>query len=264
MNAYNIGLLHEPVVIGKDGILGSATSYAGKTVVRPDGKWEVHKINESHQANDHVDTFSCVSFGNSNQEEVYKLNRYGIQTDHSDRFLARVSDTQPNGNSPQKVYEARRNNGYLFEMEWPFAGVTTWLQWMADIPSNLLTLASGRSAEWLYWHDYVSTSHASIREALKFSPVAFSVPAWFKDINGLYYRPDGIRDGHWTLCVGMFENGDYDILDTYPDENGSYRKRMRADFIPEVAKVIEIDRQVANETLWTKFLVWLHRSVFNV
>ena len=254
----NRGLLHEPIITGKDGVFGSATSHAGKTVIRADGQWDT--IEHERQSSDDFDTFSCVSFGLNNQEELYHLNRYGITKNHSDRALAKMSDTQSNGNTPQKVYETRRKMGFLYENEWPwYWNVKDWSTYMMEIPKNLLTLALGYGAEWRFWHDYVPTNPMSIKEALKYSPVAVSValmPETEGDFNGRFYKPVGWRDTHWATIRGYYDNGDWKLLDTYVP----FEKRVRSDMIFEVGKIIEIDRQIVNEAPWQVFIAWMKRT----
>lgn len=243
----NRGLLYEPIVEGKDGVLGSAVSYAGKTIIRADRQWE--DVEHERQSSDDFDTFSCVSFGLNNQEELYMKNRYGIDENHSDRFLAKVSDTQPNGNTPQKVYEARRKKGFVLEIEWPWTTEKTWTEYMADIPKNLYSLAIGRAAKWRFWHDYVSPNPASIREALRYSPVCVGV-ALMPDGEGRYYRPDGWQDTHWATIRGDYENGDFKVKDQYPP----FEKRVKANTPFYTAKVIEIDDQVVVQSWFDKFI----------
>ena len=245
----NRGLLFEEIVPDKDGVFGSAHSFAGKTIISADGQWDV-VVEHERQSSDDFDTFCCVSFGLNNQEEHYMLARYGLTTNHSDRALAKLSDTQPNGNTPQKVYEARRKKGFLFETEWPWGqDVKTWVEYMKEIPRNLLTLAIGNAAQWSFWHDYVPTDAASLKEALRYSPVAVSV-ALMPDGEGRYYRPDGWKDTHWAMLKGYYENGDWKLYDTY----APFEKRVKAGYQFGVAKVIEIEKQIVNESAWSRFL----------
>lgn len=248
----NKGLLYEPIVHGKDGVLGGAVSYAGKTIIMADGQWDI-SVEHERQSSDDFDTFSCVSFGLNNQEEHYMLGRYGITINHSDRAMAKLSNTQPNGNTPQKVYEARRKAGFLFETEWPWtADIKTWVDYMKEIPRNLLTLAIGNAAEWSFWHDYVLTDPASIKEALRYSPVAVGV-VLMPDGDGRYYRPDGWQDTHWALLKGYYENGDWKLFDTY----FPFEKRVKAGYVFNTAKVIEIEKQVVVQSWFDKFLAQL-------
>jgi hypothetical protein len=178
------------------------------------------------------------------------LKRYGLTVNHSDRALAKLSDTQSNGNTPQKVYEARRKKGFLFEHEWSWgSGITTWAEYMAEIPKNLITLAVGNAAEWSFWHDYVPTDTTSLENALRYSPLGVSV-ALMPDGDGRYYRPDGWQDTHWAVLKGYYENGDWRLYDTYPP----FEKRVRAGYQFGVAKVIQIDRQIINPSAWSRFI----------
>jgi len=250
----NRGLLHEEIIDGKDGVFGSNVSYAGKTVIRADGQWE--SIEHERQSSEFFDTFGCVNFGLNNQEELYQLNRYGLVVNHSDRALAKMSDTQPNGNTPQKVYETRRKLGFLYEPEWPWPwDVKEWAVYMMAIPRNLLTLALGYGAEWRFWHDYVPTNTTSFKEALKYSPIGVSV-ALMPDENGVYYRPQGWQDTHYAVVRGYRGNGDWKLLDTYPP----FEKWVRSDYDFGVGKIIEIDRHIVNEAPWQVFIAWMKRT----
>lgn len=244
----NTGLLFEPIIPDKDGVFGSVVSFAGKTIISADGQWDMVIENE-RQSSANFDTFSCLSFGLNNQEEHYMLMRYGITTNHSDRAMAKLSDTQPNGNTPQRVYEARRKRGFLFESEWPWGSdIKTWVEYMKEIPSNLITLAVGQAAGWSFWHDYVPTDNASLKEALRYAPLGVSVALQEED--GRYYRPDGWQDTHWAMLKGYYENGDWKLYDTYPP----FEKRIKAGYKFGVAKVIEIERQIVVETAWDRFI----------
>mgnify|MGYP001577336150 CR=1 FL=1 len=248
----NRGLLLDPIVEGKDGVFGGSVSFAGKTVVRPDGQWE--PVEFERQFRDSFDSYSCVSFGRNNQEEVYLKNRYGLDRNFSDRAMAKMSDTQPNGNTPQKVYEARRKQGYLYENEWPWPDtVVTWAEYMKEIPSNLMNLAKGYSYEWRFWHDYVPTNPASMKEALKYSPIGVSNNLWQKE-DGTYYKPDGLQDSHWALVIG-YDSDTWKLLDTYPP----FIKRVKMSTVFQQAKIIEIDRQVVNYSAWDKFVAFLRK-----
>lgn len=252
----NKGLLFEEIV-EKDGVFGSSHSFAGKTIIAADGQWEV-VVDHERQSSDFFDSFSCVSFGLNNQEEHYLAKRYGITINHSDRFLAKVSDTQPNGATPQKVYEARRKKGFLFEIEWSWGDAKAWTEYMKAIPQNLLTLAIGNAAEWSFWHDYVPTDTASLKEALRYSPVCVGVALMPIDSSRpqeewVYYRPDNWQDTHWAMLKGYYPNGDWKLYDTY----FPFEKRIRAGYDFRVAKVIEVEKNVVVESFWTKFITGL-------
>ena len=44
------------------------------------------------------------------------------------------------------------------------------------------------------------TNPASLKEALKLSPLGLSVYAWFTGPDGYMHRPQGANDNHWVMC----------------------------------------------------------------
>ena len=235
----NTGLLLEPIIVGKDGLLGSSVTYALKgEIKRPDAQWDDLDILEEEQSRPHFDTFSCVSFGSTNHIEDYLFYVYGIRVNYSDRALAVMSETKPNGNTPQKVYETIRKKGLVLEAEWPWGDwVVTWEEYMKELPSYIWTKALMWVSEWKFWHDYVPNTPEAMKEALKESPLAGSV-ALMRGDDGIYYRPDGWSDTHWVEFDGYYENGDWKIWDSYPP----FKKRVRSDFRAGQVKAIRIDR----------------------
>jgi len=235
----NTGLLLEPIIEGKDGLLGSSVVYALKgDIKRADGQWDGLDLVEEEQAKGHTDTFSCVSFGGTNHVEDYLLYVYGIVVNYSDRALAVMSETKPNGNTPQKVYETIRHKGLVLEAEWPWGDeVATWDEYMKALPSYIYTKALMWVSEWKFWHDYVPNNPEAMKQALKESPLAGSV-ALMRGEDGIYYRPDGWEDTHWAEFDGYYENGDWKIWDSY----APFKKRVRADFRPGQVKAIRIER----------------------
>ena len=55
---------------------------------------------------------------------------------------------------------------------------------------------------------------AKLKDALKFSPVGVSVLAW-AERNGLYYKPVGADDTHWTVCYKVDAENRPHIFDSY-------------------------------------------------
>lgn len=150
----------------------------------------------------------------------------------SDRFLAKVSDTDPKrGNSPKRVAEALRKYWTVLENEWPTIGVKTLQEFYAEIPQQLKALALAHGAQWDFGYEFVPTSKATLKQALKYSPVCIAVPAWYENNDGKYYRPPQTADGHWTVLYGFNDKDEYLVYDTYEP----HRKVMVADFTPSIA-----------------------------
>jgi hypothetical protein len=211
----------------------------------------------SHQAPG-FETNSCVSHGTANALELLRRRQYGYDQDLSDRFIAKGSGTDPSrGNTPKTVAEFVRKNFTVFEQEWATLDATSVEDFYRDIPQNLKTLATARGAEWDFAYEYVPLTLTALREALKYSPLGISVPAWFQK-DGEYYRPDGVPDSHWVCLMHIDDLGRMYILDSYDPTT----KIMSAGFMPQVAMKYHLNRQVVNQDWFTAFLTWIHSWIF--
>lgn len=223
----------------------------GALPLQPNGDWREFIFDGiiSHQAPGY-ETNSCVSHGTANALELLRRKLYQYDNDLSDRFIAKASGTDPlRGNTPKTVAETIRKNFTVWENEWATKDAKTVEEFYAEIPQNLKTLAIARGAEWSFGYEYVPLNLTALREALKYSPLGISVPAWFER-NGNYYRPDGVNDSHWVCLMYIDEHGKMYILDSYDPAV----KVMEAGFMPQVAMKYHLNRQVVNKSAFTKFL----------
>lgn len=232
----------------------------GALELQPNGDWREFIFDGivSHQAPGY-ETNSCVSHGTANALELLRRKLYQYDNDLSDRFIAKLSGTDPSkGNTPKNVAESIRKNFTVWENEWGTKDAKTVEEFYAEIPNNLITLATARGAEYDFGYEYVPLTLFALRNALKFSPVCLSVPAWFER-NGRYYRPDGVNDSHWVCLMHIDEHGKMYILDSYDPAV----KVMEAGFMPQVAMKYHLNKQVVNKSAFAKFLEFIYSIVFN-
>src|SRR3990167_2756789 len=83
--------------------------------VRTDGNYEPWLPPGEWQANDNGDSMSCVSFGALNAIETEENRQTGKQINYSDRWIAKMSGTTPQGNYLWKVLDAIREYGLVNE-----------------------------------------------------------------------------------------------------------------------------------------------------
>lgn len=233
----------------RDLVFGSDASlehkFAGRAVLNPSGNWETWLPSTEHQAPDY-ETQACVSFNTLNCVEILRKFQEDLDVNLSDRFVARISGTNPNaGNSPRVVANAVKKFWSVKEPEWPRPA--TLEEFYANIPEKLRSLAIGRGSK--YEFGYEQVPYSSIPMALTFSPLGISVPAWFLGKGGKYYRPAGQRDTHWCVCIGQTPEGDLLVFDSY----NPFIKVLSKDVIPEVVYSYYLKTQV-NVSLWEKFL----------
>lgn len=256
MNEVKTGFIQDEIderdlVFGGSGSLQDR--FAGRTVLNESGDWSAYLPETEHQAPDY-ETNACVSFGSLNAVEILRKFHEDLDENLSDRFVARISGTNPNaGNSPRTVANAVKKYWSVKEPEWPRP--STLAEFYANIPEKLRSLAIGRGSKYEFGYEKVSES--DIPMALTFSPLGASFPAWFLGEGGKYYRPEGQHDTHWACIVGLTDDGDYIVFDSY----NPFTKIVKKEVKPEVVYSYYLNRQIINETWWTIFLNWLQKSL---
>jgi hypothetical protein len=245
----NFGLIIPPYE-PEDYLGGSSQSLEAKygtTSVNPSGDWSRYAPSTEDQDTSDGDTWACCSFGTSNAVEMLARLRFQEAMNLSDRFLAKISGTTVGqGNSPKTVADTLRHGWSVNEPEWP--DVNTKEEYYAEIPANLKTLAVARGAEFEFGYQYITNTPASIKEALKSSPVCVAVTAWVEQ-NGVYVRGP-FQENHWTTIIKVLENGNYKVFDSfYP-----FIKEVSPEACKSIAMSYYLNRQIASEPWYKTFL----------
>lgn len=253
----NHGLIIEPI-LPEDFILGSDRSLEtkfGAEVLEPTGNWKNSLPKGENQAPGY-ETSSCVAHGTNKALQVLAKRLYNDESNLSDRKVAKGSGTDPaKGNTPKKVADYLYRNWSCLEADWPTTAARTVEEFYADLPQYLKALAHSLGAQYEFGYEYVGTSKSTLKTALKYSPVCISVPAWYRDQDGKYYRPDKTPDGHWTLLYGFNEAGEYLIHDSYEP----YFKVMRADFNPTIAMRYHLKKRPETPFPFKKFILLIRK-----
>src|SRR3990167_1139591 len=238
----------------------------GDSAINPSGQWDGYLPDYEPQSRPGAfDSFACVTFTTLTCVEIMERRLFGATSNWSDRFLAKMSATdEQRGNTPKTVAETLKAAGCVEEKELPFdITIDSSEKFYATITDNLRTLALAFKAEYSFGYSHVPANAKAIMGALKYSPVLFTVSAWYKDENGLYYRPQGETDGHAVCCYGYEEGKYWKILDSYADNEGVFLKKVRWDSLPMQCKRFTLFRHVVNESSWSKFLKLL-REILGV
>lgn len=208
-------------------------------VINPDGDWLPYIPKFEHQA-PLFETNGCASFGTWNATNILEKFFFGTETNTSDRMTVKGSGTDPNkGNTPQKVAQFIRDYWSVFEEEWPMEGVHSVEEYYKEFPDLFYAKAEIIKGDLKLGYEAITNpTKLKLQEALTKGAVCMSV-ALITDENGIYYKPSGWRDGHWTTLLNIRPNGNYTILDSYPP----YIKEIRSDFIPEVAYRYTLNEQ---------------------
>jgi len=110
-------------------------------VINPTGEWRNFTPPGENQFSNHADSMACVTFSALNVLETQYKFLTGQKINFSDRFIAKLSGTTPQGNSIQKVLDTIRKYGLVLEADYPTPASFTWDEYYADIPPEVLAKA---------------------------------------------------------------------------------------------------------------------------
>ena len=228
----------------------------GALPLQPDGNWEEHLPASEKQAPGY-ETSACVTFATLTAIEILANRKFKDKKNLSDRFVAKLSGTDPSaGNDPKKVAQFIRDNWSVLESEWATEDAHSTEEFYADVPKEKKTLAAARGAEYEFGYEWTGTNLESIKEALRHSPVCFSVPAWYER-DGRYYRPNGVSDGHWTTGYDVNKNDEIRAEDSYPP----HKKIMEKGYIPTIAMRYYLEKKVVSDKWYDRFLRLVKRVI---
>lgn len=147
--------------------LGEQIEYS---VVNETGNWRPYVTRHERQK-DPLETMACVSFSCNNALETqYKF--YGIDVNFSDRALAKMSNTQVNGNTLEAVNNTARHIGLLLESQWPNEPkATTWADYYKPIPTTLQPVPQSFQYAW------TAVDVPNLKKELKQSPLQITIVA---------------------------------------------------------------------------------------
>jgi len=178
------------------------------------------------------DTYGCTVFGYTNRIEILWHRLKGEFRNFSDLALYVLAGIRPPGANPHDVAEVARHKGLVDEDFFPFKEI----QSVDDIYQKRTAGLSKKAEEFLIsdakpQHDWVECNRESLKDELKRSPLGVPLPAWFRRANGLYYFPERMMPTHDTTLVDFEEGSWWMVFDSYPDEKGSYIKKIEWDAI---------------------------------
>lgn len=242
-------------------VFGSVLSPVPFEELQPNGDWTAYLPQREEQNLNGVEPFACVAFTVLSCCEMLVKRQYGEDKNWSDRFLAAISGTQEGGNSPHIVCEFLRKAGVVPQELWPFdKSIDTFEKFYVPFPKELENLAKEFNNEWDFKHEYVPSTPEAIIKALKCSPLGLSVAAWSQR-NGIYYKPNGAIDNHFTTLIKLEEGKYKRVFDSYADGEGDpFLKDYEWDTLHSVIKRFWIKKKKEKSTLtfWQRLrrLLW--------
>lgn len=216
-------------------LMGAVSNYP---ILKKDANWmDVWlKIKPETQFGARVETMGCTGYGTANILEMLFKWQYNKDFNISDRALNKMSGTTPRGNTVDAPIDTIRKQGFLLEEEWGWNRDTfDWNTYYSPIPYDLLAKAKARLDDWDFAHEYVPTYNKDgIIEALKTSPIGGTVPAWYKDSNGIYHDY-GHNPNHYSVVIIGYEYGKYWLCaDSYPDDFQYNDNPQQGEFIKKL------------------------------
>lgn len=239
------GFIH-PEIQPSDYIFGDAQIDA--PILQADGQWDSY-LPDFELQNIGFETYACASFGSLNCIETLLKRKFNFNDNYSDRYIAKLTGTDKlHGNDPQKIAEFIRKNGDVLEYEWPMLNVTTFDDYYRTPPAPLAPSALTFTNHYTFLHDYVPTDPKSLMNALRYSPVGFSVYAWQQIGDDLYAAaPDEISQNHWTMLYGYSEGLYWKVFDSYDNSHKkvewshrpAFAKRYHIDLAPQTVSLLQ-------------------------
>jgi len=254
----NTGLI--PIGPGRTDHLGGTIPFEVRIF---SGQWDPYLPEKELQSNGILDVMACVSFSNLNKgvetqlnwmiatgylkpgEEAYdflKKNGYIVNgsVNCSDRFLARMSETSPNGNSMQRVADAMRHYGAVPESVWPWTDdIKTWAQYYATVPQKVKDLGLEFLRFFDYAYEFIGEDRNEIKKHLQHAPLQVGTaicPGW-KDGDIIKACSGPISHAH--IIYGYVDKSYFKDFDHYLDILGDVKKKLAWDYkLPYIIKGI--------------------------
>jgi hypothetical protein len=139
----------------------------------PSGDWTQYLPPGEWQKANQVDTMACVTFSALNCIEA-QLRFYGKDMNLSDRFIAKLSNTTPEGNYLWKVADTIRTYGVLPEHLWPAPQNFTWDTYYAPVPQGVIDLALKINMR--YENLQKPITKEVLKRELKHAPIQVTIP----------------------------------------------------------------------------------------
>ena len=259
----NFGYLPDQIK-DTDYVLGGQTPIEG-AILSPTGQWLNRISGGEAQRRFGVETMSCVSFGTLNIVEILIKELFSVVADYSDRYLSSMAETTPQGNSPTKVFDTlRKEAGCIDEQDLPFSesvkSFSDYIVPLFQMPKDLIRKGEEWRSKYSLKYERVfnggtlKEKQAQLMEGLKRSPLGVSVAAWYQNEKGLYFKPEGAQDNHFTLLVGYVEGEKWLCYDSYPESEGDFIKELSWDYDFGCAFVFYL-RNIEKELKWYEELI---------
>ena len=242
-----------PEIVPEDFWLGSGK--LGSTVLNEKGDWrdylpelEIQRVNFEPSA--------CVSFGILNSLEIIHKLLWKVEPNYSDRFTAKMSETDPSsGNTPKKVSESIKNSGLVPEKEWPMT--ETLKEYYKDIPISVKDIGKMWIRHFGFGYEWVDKT--KLKEALKRSPVGVAVSAWEMNNKGEYVYFGTWN--HWCVLVAYDELDRPIVWDSYDRGLKTLERNFPFGF-PQIYTLKKKEEKKESENWWSIIIKFIKENWF--
>ena len=238
-----------PIITPTDFWLGSKK--LGSVILNEKGDWRDYLPTFEPQRKT-IEVNACVSFAILSNLEMLQKLQYGNEPNYSDRFLAKLSNTNPNqGNTPSKVADTLRHSGTIPETEWPYDS-SSLENYYKEIPQKFIDMG----LDWLedYEIGYEWVDSLKLKEALKRSPVCVAVYAWAQNNKEEYIRLG--PSTHYVVLIAYDELDRPVIFDSY-DPPGL--KTLEKDYKLEFPQMYVLCKKQKKVNFWQRIINYLKK-----
>ena len=173
--------INHGVILGQrpeDWVAGSISGLTYE-VINPSGDWRPYLPTKEIQFG-REDSMACVSFSLINAIEIQEKFLTGKETNYSDRFLAKRSDTTQFGNYLYKVADVVRKEGIVKETSYPTLPNYTFAEYYAEIKEPLLTDLLIEGKQWLerftFNYEFIPLDKTELLKHIKQAPLQVVIP----------------------------------------------------------------------------------------
>lgn len=237
------------------------------------GQYDAYLPDEESQYKEGFDTFGCVSFSAINCIETALnfhisrgtgvidvanikwlrdngyFDRYTGKLNFSDRYIAKLSGTGPQGNSLGNVGDAIRKYGLVPETLWPWVD-SNWSSYYAEVPAHVLALGAEFSKRFDISYQWINASGHDrkdlILQYLKYGPMQIAATIcspWNSNESMPPIQGCGCGTQHGTIIYGF--NGTISLKDF--DHYRSFRKLLAWDYcIPYAVQYYIAEKKAPN------------------
>lgn len=145
-------------------------------MINPTSTWPQPVKQNQFSTKPAQDSDACISYSVVHSVESQIRFQLGDGASYSKRFLAKLSNTTPAGNSIQNVMAALKIYGLVKEEEWPEPEFFTWAEYYAPIPPEIVTKGQDFLRQWNI-SDLVQIAPLQAIQALTNAPLELFLPA---------------------------------------------------------------------------------------